>query len=314
MIDIIALLQTLTLPAGATTGARIELGQTPGTIKIFNSSGQLVGELDPTGVITVFDPAAGSKIEISPTNPASILFTPASPFGAHSIGTGSIGTDEKTVPDRARVLIVSPSLDGRDRSQITLEEDTGSGASVFVSDTGGGNDAHFQVFGDINGNTDSQVNGISLPRGHGATAFVSYQDANIAALTSGTPFMTGVVFNAVLGRRYRVKCHGNFGASVANARASADIFVGATRAVSDILVMAIAGVGSSSDCGNPEIDLVCVSPQVHNQDIAPGTTTVDFILTAITAAVYQLNASVSSPAYIKVEDVGPVSPVDFHVP
>lgn len=213
MLDQIALMQFLTLPPGAVTGARIELGVTPGVIQVFNSSGELVGEIDPTGVISVFDPVAGSKVVISPTNPAAIEFTPKTPFGAHTLGDASIKTDEVTVPDRARLVLLSPSLDGGDRGQITLESDTGSGAGVFVLDTGGSDNARFQVFGQATINTtlnaldDVQRNGVSLPRG--ALSFGQLLNAGPFDLSATAGTYTAIVGNAVdipvqAGQSYRV--------------------------------------------------------------------------------------------------------------
>jgi len=156
MLDPIALLQSLTLPAGALTGARIELDGVTGQIRIYNSSSQLVGQIDSSGIITVFDPTTNAYIKLNPASPPVILWRPAD-FGVHAIGTGSVGTDEQTVPDRARLLIDSPSLDGTDRAQITLEHAPVAGGDipkVFISDGSAANvGARLEVFGDIEAST-----------------------------------------------------------------------------------------------------------------------------------------------------------------
>ncbi len=117
MQDIIALMQNLTLPAGETTGARIFLDGEQGRIQIYNSSNQLVGQIDTSGIITVFDPTTNAYIKLNPASPPVVLLRPAD-FGVHTVGTGSMGTDEQTVPDRARLLIDSPTLDSTDRAQL----------------------------------------------------------------------------------------------------------------------------------------------------------------------------------------------------
>lgn len=152
MQDIIALMQNLTLPAGETTGARIFLDGEQGRIQIYNSSNQLVGQIDTSGIITVFDPTTNAYIKLNPASPPVVLLRPAD-FGVHTVGTGSMGTDEQTVPDRARLLIDSPTLDSTDRAQITLEHAPvagGNNPKVFVSNgTTAFSDADLEVFGDI---------------------------------------------------------------------------------------------------------------------------------------------------------------------
>jgi hypothetical protein len=128
--------------------------------------------------------------------------------------------------------------------------------------------------------------------------------SNIGSLADGVPFMSTGSFTAILGRRYRVRAHGNFGCSNSGARGSGDLYVAGTRFCSSILFFNLAAVGSSSACAEPEAVLECVASPTNNWEIPPGSTTVDFALGAISAAVFQLNASASSPALLTVDDIG----------
>ncbi len=62
MQDPIALLQSLTLPAGATTGARIELDGTTGEIRFYSTAGNLVLQLDGAQQLRFFQDIAGGGL------------------------------------------------------------------------------------------------------------------------------------------------------------------------------------------------------------------------------------------------------------
>ncbi len=62
MQDPIALLQSLTLPAGATTGARIELDGTTGEIRFYSTAGNLVLQLDGAQQLRFFQDITGGGL------------------------------------------------------------------------------------------------------------------------------------------------------------------------------------------------------------------------------------------------------------
>lgn len=62
MQDPIALLQSLTLPAGATTGQRIELDGTTGEIRFYSAAGNLVLQLDGAAQLRFFQDIVGGGL------------------------------------------------------------------------------------------------------------------------------------------------------------------------------------------------------------------------------------------------------------
>lgn len=142
-------LQFLVLPVQATSGKRIVLDGVNGRIQIFDANNGLVVQMDPDTQFEILDPATGASIVEHSANPPAILFTPDPVFGVHAVDHGSIGADEQTVPDRARLLIDSPTLDGASRSQITLEHATVDIPKMFLSSTVANEGARLEVFGDI---------------------------------------------------------------------------------------------------------------------------------------------------------------------
>jgi hypothetical protein len=319
MLDPIALLQSLTLPAGATTGARIELGVQTGTIVIFNSANQEVGRIDSTGVITITDPVNGDNIILSASNPPVIKFTPA-PIVGHAVGTGSIGQQNTgLIPF---LLVDSPSRDGGDRAQIALQADVGSKPKVLVSNGTDATDAcNMDVFGQLNVvkpsvgpggtldvDTDLTLNGVSYPRGIGAGLVARVTSATGPITTTATR-IAAVQFTLIEGRRYRVRGHSNIGGAALDARCSVDLYhsTETTRFCSSVCTCRLAVVGSSSMVGEPEGILDCIASPSSNWEVAPGLNIISLVFQGITAATnFQSNASASSPATLSVDDIGPV--------
>lgn len=120
-------LQYLVLPAGATTGQRIELDGITGEIRIYNSSNQLVGRIDAAGVFTSFEPAGTSKavVAAAPTvgQRASLeLYQPD--FPAHTKSPTSLdcidGADIGYANHPPLLAMVSPEYDSKGFSQLDL--------------------------------------------------------------------------------------------------------------------------------------------------------------------------------------------------
>lgn len=89
MVDPIALLQSLTLPAGAISGKRIFLDGDNGIIQIFDASNTLVGQIDSTGVFSVFD-SAGSVGKLGAAGAQAILVLDPTAVGGHTLSEGYI--------------------------------------------------------------------------------------------------------------------------------------------------------------------------------------------------------------------------------
>lgn len=144
MQDPIALLQSLTLPAGATTGQRIELDGTTGEIRFYSAAGNLVLQLDGAAQLRFFqdivggglvgahqvddllmvDPGAiANTFEVLPTG-AGVdvqLWGKSMPRGVKDVvnGTGNVGptsgTNELTIITGNAV-----TFDGVQRVRVTL--------------------------------------------------------------------------------------------------------------------------------------------------------------------------------------------------
>jgi hypothetical protein len=231
MRSFLAALRTLVLPYGHPSGQRIVLDGVNGLIQVYNAANQLVAQIDTTGAFSVFDPAGGSDIVMRSAAPPVILFLPGT-FGAHALGTGSIGADEQTVPDRARLLIASPRLDGADRAQITLEHAPIAGGDipkVFISDGSAANvGARLEVFGDIEASSagtgrqgDLLIDQVSI--GRGIMADPIFTTGATSAASTGTEQkdtdLGDYTFTAKAGRLYVVHCTGRINSTVAGDQA-----------------------------------------------------------------------------------------------
>lgn len=208
-----AILRTLVLPAGATSGQRIVLDGTNGLIQVYDASNNLIAEIAPGDVVLVQDPTTGAKINLVAAGGTvpKVLFRPKN-FGVHVIGTGMIETDEQTVPDRARLFLQSPNLDGRDRADLVLEEDAGTGPHVFINDSDTPSvGCGLTVFGPIQSggpaSADYLFNGKTMPRGIiPAPAKIT---ANFASGGTVEADVTGLslTWTAVTGRYYKLSAH-----------------------------------------------------------------------------------------------------------
>lgn len=199
-------IETLTIPTGATTGARIVIDGTRGAILVYNSAGQLVAAISSVSGVaadsTVYfpqiesiDPASGRTLIL---NSAEIDFAQA---GASNV-PGKIllfeGTNDQAVvlrsgttqtggPDQAVLSLISAGLAGQlANAQLNQEVATGSaisGCAVQNDDSSGNGTApKFLHMGSYSGTT----NGVGLMTyNHGA----SFTPAGgIIAPTSGAAF------------------------------------------------------------------------------------------------------------------------------
>jgi hypothetical protein len=178
MRSLIASLRTLTLPAGATSGARIVLDGVTGQIRLFDANDDLRLRLNPTGGI----------LEISTGADNELL-----PGDIQASGQGSIGTTE-----RYALTVESPKADNEERAILDLISESVDGTiptkaeffadTVEILDGGGGNTA------------DLLLNGVSLPRG------VLARDRATANVTFSTETQLAQADQVMLvsGRRYRL--------------------------------------------------------------------------------------------------------------
>jgi hypothetical protein len=218
MQDIIALLQSLTLPAGITSGQRIVLDGINGRIQIFDAGNNLVAEISPTDIILVQDPtgsflklitsAGQALIQLNPPNQPGHTFDPAALFADSFSNLGQ---------EFPETVISSPAVDGQVAAFIRLGgKGSGGTPGEITLDTGSATGL-IVPFGIVNIDAagDLQLAGNSYPRGKVATPNKS------TAATAGTVAETkdgGVgdyAFTAIAGRLYRVHYSARFRSTAA---------------------------------------------------------------------------------------------------
>lgn len=234
MLDPIALLQSLTLPAGATTGQRIVLNGQQGNIQIFNSANQLVVLIDPVGFIEIFHAATGTQLATMDDLGFS-SFSAAGNLNARMSNTG------------LTIFDVNGNIVGNwDATGFNIQV-VGEAFARFVIDSlgvhtwGPGNIARdvnlyrggidiLKTDDTFNAVIDVQRNGISLPRG-----VVAYQQltANDVARAAGVNTDMTVTFTADATRLYEIALKSNIAVGTLSATYALNLSEGGTVGVND---------------------------------------------------------------------------------
>ncbi len=173
MRDVIALLRTLVLPSGATSGQRIILDGDNGLILVYDSSSNLRERIGFSGAIEIFS-----------GDPNEIL---GGDLQANISGAGN--------PRVLVLTIESPGFPARTRSAVDLISQSFDGTVLpMIAYTA---DSH--EFSGISGDADLKLNGVSLPRGY----IDSNEKATNTDISAGGTCAT-VTVTTVAGRRYRL--------------------------------------------------------------------------------------------------------------
>lgn len=223
MVDPIALLQSLTLPAGAISGKRIVLDGNNGNIQIYNAADQLVVLIDPTGYIEIFAGATGNQLATMD----DLGFTSFSVAGIKNARMSNTGL---TIFDASGTIVGNWDATGFDiqgageaflRFVIDSVGVHSWGSGTIARDTNlyrGGADI-LKTDDTFNAVTDIQRNAISLPRGRfnaGANGFASVS-ANQGGITTEADLTSlSIAPTLVSGRRYRVTAEAFFSSDTAN--------------------------------------------------------------------------------------------------
>ena len=180
------LLARATIILGNVSGAHILLDSTTGVIQVFNSSGTLVGIIDSTGQIKVQDPTTGAFVSLLvPPGDLPQIQVRTVDFGGHTFAPAVVTSDTATVPDRARLLIKSPSMDGQEVAGIVIEGAHVDSGAVFINT--------FDGLGATTGNARFQVNGNNVPWG---LLSLGVDTVSTAVLSNVAGTYTAVVGNA----------------------------------------------------------------------------------------------------------------------
>lgn len=234
MLDPIALLQSLTLPAGALTGQRIVLDGTTGLIDIFDAAGLLRIELGQTDGIRLFTGDASENVSGHLTavvvgagasrRLALVLDSPQ--FLGQLFPTISLDSEsfDGTVPTTIELVADVLALTGLAGAAPTLQwaVDTNlyrASANVLKTDD------------TFNAVTDVQVAGVSLPRGVMGTPFDA--TANDAARAAGVNTDMAVTFTADATRLYEVTVKVQFNVGTAAAVYALELVEGGTVGAND---------------------------------------------------------------------------------
>lgn len=202
MRDIIALLRTLVLPAGATTGKRIVLDGDAGKIQAFDANNNLVVDIDANG-IEALNPN-GSFVNIFGGGTAAVVNLQPADVGGFTFSSAALYALAQAVAGREITFLQldSPAVDGNPRTSI-----------IMASSDDLGNPGYIDLLPDLGG--DLRYRGASLGRGKVGTPFDSA--ANDAARAAGVNTDMFVTFTADATRLYEVtvKAQLNFGTAAA---------------------------------------------------------------------------------------------------
>lgn len=268
-----SLLRSLTLPQGATSGARIVLNGETGQIQIYNSANQLVALIDPTGV-WVLD-ADGSYVRIYDEDPgdgALIELRLPDSVAAGSIVPARIRSGTSAHYSDPGLEIRGPDVDGHGTAAIYLASgpnggnvlevesgyawfDTGLGSSWVVSGdweiahedplNPGTFLTHFQVWADgtvVCGDID--VNALTAS---GPADFLGDVELNADFLIDGRSQPRGLIAQVSSGAN-----SGNFGAGLTTVLTINDVTLEAGRAYEFRY-----GNGVSATNANTTLDVRC---------------------------------------------------------
>jgi hypothetical protein len=172
MLDPIALLQSLTLPAGAISGQRIVLDGTQGNIRIYDAANHLVVLIDPVGFIELYSTTTGNLI--ATMDDQGFTSYAAATTGLRTARLQQSGLfiydvngDISGVWDDTGIGLQVVPADNFFRYKVGLDGLTGWGSGAAARDVNLYRAAANVLKTDdaFNAVIDSQVNGKSLPRG-----------------------------------------------------------------------------------------------------------------------------------------------------
>jgi hypothetical protein len=217
MLDQIALIQSLTLPAGAITGQRIVLDGTQGNIRIYDAANHLVVLIDPVGFIELYSTTTGNLI--ATMDDQGFTSYAAATTGLRTARLQQSGLfiydvngDISGVWDDTGIGLQVVPADLFFRHKIKLDGVTEWGSGALARDVNLYRAAANVLKTDdtFNAVIDSQVNGISLPRGVVDFAQNAVVGGVVLSAVAGT-YTTIVTGNAIAlksGRRYRITLSG----------------------------------------------------------------------------------------------------------
>jgi hypothetical protein len=223
MLDPIALLQSLTLPAGAISGQRIVLDGTQGNIRIYDANNHLVVLIDPVGFIELFSTTTGNLI--GTMDDQGFTSYAAATTGLRTARLQQSGLfiydvngDISGVWDDTGIGLQVVPTDLFFRHKIGLDGLLGWGSGAAARDTNlyRASANVLQTDDTFNAVIDVQRNGISLPRGVMAYTDLATSDVARAA---GVNTDMAVSFTADAARLYEIHFKGglNFGTAGINA-------------------------------------------------------------------------------------------------
>lgn len=128
-----ALLRTLVLPFGVTTGQRIVIDGVNGRIEFYDSTNTRVGVLDTDGI--TWSAADGSIIDVDPTGTyggAEIDITPPTVSGVTWVPGVILGVDFDATQKYPVLVLESPNATGKDFSEIHLIGEGQTDATDYI--------------------------------------------------------------------------------------------------------------------------------------------------------------------------------------
>ncbi len=279
-----AILRSLVLPAGATSGTRIVLDGVNGIISVYDANDDLRVQIGGSIALQEF-------LQLSTGDPAEFTRADLTPVIGGAGGTRQLelllGPPSFAGGDRAVILMRSASQDATVGSSISYL------APLHDFDTGGSGAA-----------PDITLAGVSLPRG--IMADPVFTNATASAASAGTEQkdtdLGDYTFTALAGRLYIVHCTGRIGSSVAADQADLRIRdgdAGSPTTASTLLTARSYQIGNAT--GGQAVDL-------HHQrgNFSPGVHKLAafYIRTAGTGNV-TFRQSTGEFRDLWVEDIGP---------
>lgn len=296
---------TLTIPTGATSGQRIVIDGTTGTITVYDGNDFIVATISPGGGFSTFAPAdedqpateaqlSGAQLRLKTDVPgvpeedviATSLYTQVGsfPFGEEHITT-TLQSGYTFGNDAPRIVLGSRSPD----FNMSVEVNTDEMAIGLTQDLR------------ING-AGFKVNEVS--QGRGRAQYEATQSSSATTTTTELAVLTTENTTFRAGRAYRIIYHGLVVSSVANDIVRMRVWLhaigggaGGVSLVDSInaYVVPVANIQVLAD-----FQQICVNNTADDiTDILIGT-----IIRGAGTGNVQLVANANNPAWIEVEDIG----------
>jgi hypothetical protein len=188
-------LSTLTLPEGATSGRRIELDG-PGTaILAYDADDNVIGRFAPSLAgdmeLQSLDPGGAEASLFAASNAAFVELLPES-WATHTRTAGRVTADIDEGNERARLILVSPTVDGNDQARMFLNSEDADGVTQPIVEIDGG-----ALLADLRLNTRSLGRGVPSSGRFTSTG-------NDSARAAGAATDMAVTVSLVGGRAYLV--------------------------------------------------------------------------------------------------------------